>query len=126
MIQGEVQATRGPCAIFLSASSRAGTICRIFRVLGIITDNASNITGAVDALACEGGVRCFAHTLQLSVQKGPKLSDVKEVLDKASSVVLYFRHLEIRWWILFVSPCLHVFRVCYLSFHEFGSVVLEV
>lgn len=56
--------------------------------LHITTDNASNIIGAVNKLTNVVSIRCFAHCLNLSVQKG--LGVIKPLLSRVRRVVAYF------------------------------------
>lgn len=53
------------------------------------TDNAKNITKAIQATGARN-VRCYAHTLNLAVQKGLSSGSIDGVLSKVRKVVAYF------------------------------------
>lgn len=53
----------------------------------IVTDNAKNISGAVKKGEWNH-IACFAHSLNLVVQKG--LSEIEEIQTKVKSVVEFF------------------------------------
>ena len=56
----------------------------------ITTDNASNISKAVSESEFQH-VRCFAHTVNLSAQKGLNVAGIKRQLARVRKVVKYFR-----------------------------------
>ena len=62
----------------------------VTQVSAIVTDNASNITAAINQL---GWLRfgCFSHTLQLSVQKALHLPDISKALGRGKRLVSHFR-----------------------------------
>lgn len=59
------------------------------KVVAIVTDNASNVVGAVVDIMKKKHIACFAHTLNLAVQDG--LDVVKEVHTKAKEIAAHFK-----------------------------------
>ena len=57
--------------------------------LFITTDNAANISKAVQE-SDFSHVRCFAHTLNLAVQKGLKVNGINTQLSKIRQIARYF------------------------------------
>ena len=55
----------------------------------ITTDNASNITKAVNDSEF-GLMRCFAHTINLAVQNGPKVPGIVKHIALVGKVVIHF------------------------------------
>jgi hypothetical protein len=56
----------------------------------ITTDNAANVTKAVTESNFDH-IRCFAHTLNLAVQKGLSITRIQRHLAKVRKIVKYFR-----------------------------------
>lgn len=61
------------------------------KVVGIVTDNARNITNAVDSSDFEL-IRCNAHTLQLCVKDSLKFEVIEYLLEKSRKIVGHFKH----------------------------------
>ena len=61
------------------------------RVSAIVHDNASNITLAVQNLGWQS-VPCFAHTLQLAVNKGLEVSQINKLASVGRKIVGHFKH----------------------------------
>lgn len=62
----------------------------------IVHDNAANIKNAVVAMASNIKSRtCFAHSLQLCINKGLEENNIKQILITASSIVSHFKHSTI-------------------------------
>lgn len=62
------------------------------KVRTIVTDNAANITAAIQKLN-KRQIPCFAHTLNLVVQEAIKNTpDVLDVRDKIKQIVAFFHH----------------------------------
>lgn len=57
----------------------------------ICTDNAANITLGI-TLGNFKNLRCAAHTIQLSIQKGLEVASVDKVLGKCRKIVGHFKH----------------------------------
>lgn len=57
----------------------------------VTTDNARNITRAVEQLGCKH-LPCFGHTLQLRVKAGLQLPAVAQLIARYRRVVGHFRH----------------------------------
>lgn len=70
----------------------------------VTTDNASNISKAVEESPFEH-VRCFAHTINLSVKKGLEVGAVKSMLSDIREVVKYFKKSSKAKYALEVSFC---------------------
>ncbi|KAF0705456.1 Uncharacterized protein FWK35_00037425, partial [Aphis craccivora] len=63
------------------------------KVVCIVHDNAINIKNAVCSMAPDIKSRtCFAHSLQLCVNKGLEDKSIKDLLSTASSIVSHFKH----------------------------------
>lgn len=63
------------------------------KVLAVVHDNASNIVNAVKtSTEIEESVCCFAHSLQLSLNKGLSNDNLKRLTSKCSSIVAHFKH----------------------------------
>lgn len=63
------------------------------KVVCIVHDNAINIKNAVCSMAPDIKSRtCFAHSLQLCVNKGLEDKYIKDLLSTASSIVSHFKH----------------------------------
>ncbi|XP_022160721.1 zinc finger BED domain-containing protein 1-like isoform X3 [Myzus persicae] len=63
------------------------------KTICIVHDNAVNIKNAVTAMAPNIKSRtCFAHSLQLCVNKGLEENEIKRILITASSIVSHFKH----------------------------------
>ena len=60
-------------------------------IVGITTDNGSNILAAVDLLHWPH-VSCFSHTLQFGVEKAMKLPQVAKALARCRCLVGHFNH----------------------------------
>lgn len=58
-------------------------------ISAVVTDNASNITAAINKLELQH-FGCFSHTLQLGVQKAISLSDVSRALSRVRRLVSHF------------------------------------
>ena len=58
---------------------------------GMTTDNARNIISALDSLEWPH-LGCFAHTIQLSVQKAMEVPEVAKALGRARRLVGHFHH----------------------------------
>lgn len=59
-------------------------------------DNASNIKNAIVSMAPDIKSRkCFAHSLQLCINKGLEEKNIKQVLVTASSIISHFKHSSI-------------------------------
>ncbi len=56
----------------------------------VTTDNAKNITNAVEAAGFKPHVRCFAHTVNLAAQKGLGVQQVSQLLGRVRKVVTFF------------------------------------
>ena len=59
------------------------------QVSAAVTDNASNITAAINRLEWQH-FGCFSHTLQLGVQKAISLTDVSRAFGRARKLVGHF------------------------------------
>jgi hypothetical protein len=70
----------------------------------ITTDNASNISKAVSESEFIH-VKCFAHTINLAVQKALKVEGINKQLSKVRKVVKYFRKSNKGKYALQVSLC---------------------
>ena len=57
----------------------------------VVTDNASNMTAALNSLEC-GHLPCFAHTLQLAVNKGLDANSLNQSSSLARKLVEHFKH----------------------------------
>lgn len=63
------------------------------KTICIVHDNAVNIKNAVTAMAPNIKSRtCFAHSLQLCVNKSLEENEIKQILITASSIVSHFKH----------------------------------
>lgn len=65
------------------------------KVSGVVHDNATNIVKAMEGLYVTEGimsVRCAAHTLQLSINKGLQLDECVTIVQKAADIVSAFNH----------------------------------
>ena len=60
------------------------------KVCGAITDNASNITNAIELLGVEH-FPCIAHTLQLSIKRGLEVPKVQHILGRCKKLVEHFK-----------------------------------
>ena len=60
-------------------------------VSAVVTDNASNMTAALNSLEC-GHLPCFAHTLQLAVNKGLDANSLNQLSSLARKLVGHFKH----------------------------------
>ena len=60
-------------------------------VSAVVTDNASNMTAALNSLEC-GHLPCFAHTLQLAVSKGLDANGLNQLSSPAKKLVGHFKH----------------------------------
>ncbi|KAL4132066.1 hypothetical protein QTP88_009284 [Uroleucon formosanum] len=71
------------------------------KTICIVHDNAVNIKNAVTAMAPNIKSRtCFAHSLQLCVNKGLEENEIKQILITAFSIVSHFKHstsVKTRW-----------------------------
>ncbi|XP_015597425.1 zinc finger BED domain-containing protein 1-like [Cephus cinctus] len=66
------------------------------KIVGIVHDNASNITCAVRTSKSVGeSVPCVAHTLQCAIHRGLALEELKSVIEKVSSIVAHFKHSNV-------------------------------
>lgn len=61
------------------------------KVLIIVSDNASNIVGAVVNELKMKHFGCFAHTINLILQDGLKVVDVKVLVERVKSIVSFFK-----------------------------------
>ena len=77
------------CADHLSSVANAWKIYDRVTTLG--TDNARNMTSAVNLLPFEH-MPCIAHSLQLSVKAGLTESGIDNILDKSRKIVGHFKH----------------------------------
>lgn len=79
---------------------RAVEIVGVDKVVGLISDNASNMMAMQELIMKEYpriiGVRCFAHTLNLLLKGMCKLPFVKEVLSRCKMVLLELRHSTVK------------------------------
>lgn len=65
------------------------------KIVGIVTDNASNITNAV-LLSNNELVRCHAHTLQLCIKDSlASQSEIEKTLTKCRRLVAHFKHSSV-------------------------------
>ena len=64
---------------------------RIKKCSALLTDNASNMGTAAKELGF-AHVHCFAHTLQLAVEDGLKVSQIAKTLGAARRIVTHFNH----------------------------------
>lgn len=63
------------------------------KVTAVVHDNAANIVNACSTLqAIDENISCFAHSLQLVVGKALDIAEVKNLVNKCSSVVGHFKH----------------------------------
>ena len=60
-------------------------------VSAVVTDNASNMTAAFYSLEC-GHLPCFAHTLQLAVNKGLDANSLDQLSSLARKLMGHFKH----------------------------------
>ena len=60
-------------------------------VSAVLTDNASNMTAALNSLWCSH-LPCFAHTLQLAVNKGLDANSLNQLSSWAIKLVGHFKH----------------------------------
>lgn len=82
----------------------------------VTTDNASNITKAL-----EGGflsIRCFAHTINLGVQKFISTEGISDMLTRIRAIVKHFHHSTVASQKLTVG--------CYKSYCAFSNNLLHV
>lgn len=56
----------------------------------LVTDNAANMLAAAKLIGCEPHIGCYAHTLNLAVQKGLKVNAVSRLLGRIRRIVAYF------------------------------------
>ena len=70
----------------------------------ITTDNASNISKAV-AESPYHHIKCFAHTINLAVQKGLAVAAIQRQLARVRQIVKYFRKSNKGKYALQVSTC---------------------
>lgn len=73
------------------------------KISGVVHDNASNIVKTMqDLYVTEGimSIRCAAHTLQLSINKGLHLEECSTIVQKAADIVSAFNHSYTRMHIL--------------------------
>ena len=70
----------------------------------ITTDNASNISKAV-AESPYHHIKCFAHTINLAVQKGLAVAAIQRQLTRVRQIVKYFRKSNKGKYALQVSKC---------------------
>ena len=81
----------------------------------ITTDNASNISKAV-AESPYHHIKCFAHTINLAVQKGLAVAAIQRQLARVRQIVKYFRKSNKGKYALQVSKMQAVMTVIDLSF----------
>lgn len=64
------------------------------KVFAVVHDNAYNITNAIKDNSDIFGesIPCFAHTLQLCINKSFETDDIKNLISKCSSIVSHFHH----------------------------------
>ena len=60
-------------------------------VSAVVTDNTSNMTAALNSLEC-GHLPCFAHTLQLAINKGLDANSLNQLSSLARKLVGHFKH----------------------------------
>ena len=60
-------------------------------VSAVVTDNASNMTAALNSLECDH-LPCFTHTLQLAVNKGLDANGLNQLSSLARKLVGHFKH----------------------------------
>jgi len=65
------------------------------QISAVVTDNASNITAAINILEWQH-FGCFSQTLQLGVQKAINLSDVSRALGRTRRLVSHF-HSSVKY-----------------------------
>ena len=63
-------------------------------VSAVVTNNASNMTAALNSLEC-GHLPCFAHTLQLAVNKGLDANSLNQLSSLARKLVEHFKHIAL-------------------------------
>lgn len=65
------------------------------KISGVVHDNATNIVKAMEELQITEdimSIRCAAHTLQLSLNKGLHLEECATIIQKAANIVSAFHH----------------------------------
>ncbi|XP_022825647.1 zinc finger BED domain-containing protein 4-like [Spodoptera litura] len=67
------------------------------KVLLVVSDNGANITNAVKQILGWKHFSCYAHTLNLAVQKILGNSYIKDTLSKVKSIVSYFKRSNVAW-----------------------------
>ena len=60
------------------------------RVIGATTDNAKNITNAIEQMDIQH-LPCVGHTLQLAVKHGLEVAKVKSCISQCKPVVSHFK-----------------------------------
>lgn len=70
----------------------------------VTTDNASNISKAVEDSPFQH-IRCFAHTINLSVKNGLEVAGVKSMVSDIRQIVKHFRKSYKSKYALEVSLC---------------------
>ena len=64
---------------------------KLDKPLAIVTDNAANMGIAARELGIHH-VHCYAHTLQLAIEKGLKITQISKTLGSARKLVSHFSH----------------------------------
>ncbi|XP_026481047.1 zinc finger BED domain-containing protein 1-like [Ctenocephalides felis] len=70
------------------------------KISAVVHDNAANITGAVSKNRNLFGdsIPCFAHTLQLCINRALSVGNVHDVVKKAGNVVSHFHHSSLAYY----------------------------
>lgn len=90
----------------------------------ISSDNASNITKAISDEPRFTHIRCFAHTINLAVQKGLKEPRISAHLIKVRKIAKYFRKSNKGKYALMVSPITSDdLIILYKSYYDFSTSV---
>lgn len=61
----------------------------------IVTDNASNMDKAGIMFKTECHIKCYAHTLNLAVQKSLKVKQVSHILSRMRKIVAFFHQSSV-------------------------------
>ena len=89
-------AERYTCRYYCNIASRIQEVLEVWNiqarhVCAVVTDNASNMTAALNSLEC-GHLPCFAHTLQLAVNKGLNANSLNQLSSLARKLMGHFKH----------------------------------
>ncbi|XP_033753063.1 zinc finger BED domain-containing protein 1-like [Pecten maximus] len=61
----------------------------------VVTDNASNMDGAVKAAGLGPNIKCFAHTVNLATQRGLGVASMKTLLSRVKRIVAFFHRSSV-------------------------------